>query len=76
MNRKPSTIEAYNTLKKRLEACASSPNKDESLCDAANVIREVVDIMDQLSIDELRTLMELYYLIKAHSINPFKIKKP
>lgn len=65
----------YNDFRKRLQACANSPLKEESLCDANHILTEMLEVSNGLSIDQIRNLMELYYLIKAHSINLFRIKK-
>lgn len=64
----------YEKLKKRLQACIDSPNKDESLCDANSIIQEIADC-DNLSIADVRNLMEMYYLVKAKTMDPLRIDK-
>ena len=57
----------YEELKKRLQACVDSPNKDASMCDANSILREISYATD-LEIDQIKNLMELYYSVKRKVI--------
>lgn len=57
----------YEELRKRLQACVDSTQKQESMCDA-NLILVDISQCNELSINQLKELMSLYYIVKANSL--------
>jgi hypothetical protein len=60
-------VTKYEELKKRLNACVNSTLKQESMCDANNILVDISQC-NELSINQLKELMELYYKVKANSL--------